>query len=146
MLNNSLFTSNKQNWETPQKFFDELNNEFNFNHDICADANNAKCKNYTTENENALEIKWGGLGNIFCNPPYDTKIQNAIFKKAYEESQKENVGTIVLLVPARTDTTRWHNYVFGKAKVRFLKGRLKFEVNGIGSDPAPFPSALIIYQ
>jgi site-specific DNA-methyltransferase (adenine-specific) len=63
-------------------------------------------------------------------------------KRAWEEHQKHG-NTIVCLVPARTDTNWWHSYVEGKAKVRFIKGRLKF-VNATNSPP--FPSVLVIYQ
>ena len=54
-------------------------------------------------------------------------------------------GVIVLLIPSRTDTSYWHDYIFGKAKIKFLRGRLKFELDGESKDAAPFPSALIVY-
>ena len=58
----------------------------------------------------------------------------------------KNRGAIVLLIPARTDTSYWHDYIFGKAEIKFLRGRLKFEVNGKSKYAAPFPSALVIYE
>ena len=78
------------------------------------------------------------------NPPYGRDIKNWI-KKAYEESlQKDTL--IVGLIPARTDTSYWHNFIFEKAEVRFLRGRIKFDnESGIGKSPAPFPSAIIIW-
>ena len=142
MLNKGLMTSDKNYWETPQTFFDELNKEFNFTLDVASTHENAKTKNYFTIESDGLSNKWEG--NVFCNPPYGKEIGLWV-KKAYEESLT-NDGVIVLLLPARTDTRYWHDYIFGKAKeIRFLKGRLKFELNGEAKQSAPFPSAVIIY-
>ncbi|MDW5524608.1 DNA N-6-adenine-methyltransferase [Carnobacterium maltaromaticum] len=147
MDNRLMFSSEKQDWETPQSLFDELNKKYNFETDAAATRENAKCKMFFSEKDNALEKNWGGYGNIFCNPPYESKLQNDFIKKAYEESLKPEVGTIVLLIPARTDTKRWHDYILGKAEVEFLKGRLKFESDGVPhKNPAPFPSALVIFS
>ena len=142
MLNKGLMTSDKNYWETPQTFFDELNKEFNFTLDVASTDENAKTKNHFTIESDGLSNKW--KGNVFCNPPYGKEIGLWV-KKAYEESLT-NDGVIVLLIPARTDTRYWHDYIFGKAKdIRFLKGRLKFELNGEAKQSAPFPSAVIIY-
>ena len=142
MLNKGLMTSDKNYWETPQTFFDELNKEFNFTLDVASTHENAKTKNHFTIESDGLSNKW--QGNVFCNPPYGKEIGLWV-KKAYEESLT-NDGVIVLLIPARTDTRYWHDYIFGKAKdIRFLKGRLKFELNGEAKQSAPFPSAVIIY-
>ena len=85
-----------------------------------------------------------GGGNVFINPPYGRRIGKFV-QKAYQESLRQTDRFIVMLIPARTDTTYWQDYVQGKAVVKFLRGRLKFEVNGVPSDAAPFPSALVIY-
>ena len=75
---------------------------------------------------------------VYCNPPYGREISKWI-KKAYEENLK---GTkIVLLLPARTDTKWFHEYIYNKHEIRFIKGRLKFND---GKNPAPFPSMLVI--
>ena len=145
-MNKALFTSNKQNWETPQGLFDKLNSEFNFDLDAAASDENHKCENYFTEEQNALEQDWSKYKSIFINPPYDSKLQTEFLKKAYE-TNKTYGNNIVLLIPARTDTARWHDYIFNKADIRFLRGRIKFEVDGVPhKDPAPFPSAIIIYK
>jgi len=141
-----MFSSEKQDWETPKKTFDELNKEFNFKTDVAATKENSKCLNYIDSETDAISISWEGLGNIFCNPPYERKLQDAFIKKAYEESLKTN-NKIVVLIPARTDTARWHEYIFGKAEIRFISGRLKFETNGIPHENgATFPSAIVIYN
>jgi site-specific DNA-methyltransferase (adenine-specific) len=48
-----------------------------------------------------------------------------------------------MLIPARTDTKYFHEYIYNKAEIRFLKGRLKF---GGHSNSAPFPSMVVIYK
>ncbi|PTG21713.1 DNA N-6-adenine-methyltransferase [Staphylococcus chromogenes] len=137
---NVHFSSKSNEWYTPQYLFDELNEEFNFTLDPCATQENAKCDKYFTIKENGLIQDWYN-DVVFMNPPYGREIKYWI-KKAYEESLKG--ATVVCLIPARTDTTYWHDYVFNKAhEIRFLKGRLKF---GGGKNSAPFPSAVVIYK
>ena len=144
MINDGMFTSNKNYWETPQEFFGKLNREFNFELDVVSTSDNAKCERYFTELENGLEQSW--RGNVFCNPPYGREIGDWV-KKAYDESLVNTNGVIVLLIPARTDTRYWHDYIFNKAsEIRFLKGRMKCELNGVSKQSAPFPSAVVIYK
>lgn len=111
-MNPALFSSNLDLWETPQKFFEELDKEFHFTLDACATPQNAKCKRFFTEQDNALVQDWGGEV-VFCNPPYSRKGGQDLFvKKAFEESQKPGT-TIVMLLPARTDTERFHKFIWG---------------------------------
>lgn len=134
------YSSKTNEWSTPQAFFDELNKEFNFTLDPCATSENAKCTKYFTVEDDGLKQDWS-KDTVFMNPPYGREIKRWI-KKAYEESLKG--ATVVCLIPSRTDTAYWHNYIFGKADdIRFIKGRLKF---GGSKNPAPFPSAIIIYK
>lgn len=134
-----MFSSQNEVWATPQDFFDKLNEEFHFNLDPCATPENAKCKNYFTEREDGLKQNWGGY-SVFCNPPYGRKTGDWV-KKAYQEAQKP--GTLVVcLLPSRTDTRWFHEWVLGKAELRFVKGRLKF---GDGKNSAPFGSLVAIY-
>lgn len=123
-------------WATPQAFFDELDREFGFTLDVCATDENHKCKNYYTIKENGLLQPWSGV--VWCNPPYGRQIKYWV-QKAYETSL---TGTrVVMLLPARTDTAYWHDYVM-KGEVRFIRGRLKFND---GKNSAPFPSAVVIF-
>lgn len=138
----AAFSSNKMDWETPQKLFDDLNKKYHFTLDPCSTDSNAKCELHFTERENGLAQDWSG-NRVFCNPPYGREIAKWV-EKAYTESQKGVF--IVMLVPARTDTKWFHNFVYHKAKIEFLKGRLKFESNGVASQGAPFPSMLVIYN
>ena len=133
-----MYSSKTDNWATPQDFFDKLNNEFYFTLDPCADAENAKCEKYYTKQDDGLSKAWGGV--VFCNPPYGREIHKWV-RKAYEESKCG--ATVVLLIPARTDTSYFHEYILGKSEIRFIRGRLKF---GDGKSPAPFPSMLCIFR
>lgn len=140
-MNTDLMFSSKSNeWATPQDFFNELNKKFGFTLDPCATHENAKCEKYFTISEDGLQQNWGGE-TVFCNPPYGRAIKDWV-KKAYDESKKP--GTIVvMLIPARTDTTYFHDYIYGKAEIEFVRGRLKF---GDGKNPAPFPSMVVIFR
>ena len=83
-------------------------------------------------------------GAVFCNPPYGKDICNWV-RKAYEESQRGT--TVVLLIPSRTDTAYFHDYIYGKAELRFVRGRLKFtDESGTPGGSSPFPSLVVIYN
>ena len=145
MLNQGMLSSNKEDWETPNVFFNKLNNKYHFSFDLASNDNNHKVSNYYTIKDDALSKPWHNIsGNLWLNPPYGRQIKIWV-KKAYEESLLKQSGHIILLIPARTDTSYWHDYIFGKAQIHFLRGRLKFEINGKPKDAAPFPSALVIY-
>ncbi len=113
-----FFSSENQNWCTPQDLFDKLNEEFNFVLDAAATDKSAKCKKYFTPKDNGLEQSWRCGGVVFCNPPYGRNIAGIWVKKAYEEWLKG--ATVVMLLPSRTDTKWFHNFIYGKAEVRFI--------------------------
>lgn len=129
------FSSKTDEWSTPQYLFDKLNAEFFFNLDPCATKENAKCERFFTKEDNGLSKDWSGL-RVFMNPPYGKQIRKWVQKA------KESNATVVCLLPARTDTFWWHEYVMG-AEVRFIRGRLKF---GGSENEAPFPSAIVIFR
>lgn len=141
-ISKTLFSSKKMDWETPQLFFEELNKKYKFDLDACSSDDNHKVDNYFTEHDNALTKLWEG--NVFVNPPYGRELYSFV-EKSYVEHIRDKNRFIVLLIPARTDTKYWHEFIQGKATIKFLRGRLKFEISGIASDAAPFPSVLIIY-
>ncbi|WP_252192268.1 phage N-6-adenine-methyltransferase [Secundilactobacillus kimchicus] len=86
MINPALFTSNKELWETPQEFFDNLDNKYHFTWDLAASDTNHKCPSYFTEEDNSLKQDWHKLkGNLFLNPPYGRNIKVWV-EKAYNES------------------------------------------------------------
>jgi phage N-6-adenine-methyltransferase len=142
MNKDSVHYSSKSNeWGTPQDLFDQLDKVYQFTLDPCASPHNAKCIKYYTKEEDGLFKDWSGEC-VFMNPPYGREIGKWI-KKAYEESLKGVV--VVCLIPARTDTKYYHDYIFPYAEVQFIKGRVKFD-NGTGEfNPVPFPSAIVIF-
>ena len=145
MINKALFSSEKTDWCTPQQFFDKLNEEFHFVLDAAATYKTSKCDKCFTPKEDGLKQSWDVGGAVYCNPPYGRYITGQWVKKAYEESLKGI--TIVMLIPPRTDTQWFHDYIYGKAEIRFVRGRLKFtddDGNALGT--APFPSMVVIYN
>jgi len=122
-----LMSSKKQDWKTPIKLYEELNNEFRFDFDPCP----------INPSFDGLTIEWKKCN--FVNPPYN---QSKLWiKKSWEEWKKGK--TIVMLIPARTDTIAFHQYIYCQAEIRFIKGRLKFDDS---KNSAPFPSMLIIFR
>ena len=140
MINEGLFSSTTDDWSTPQSFYDELDKEFHFTLDPSASDTNYKCDKYFTEKDNGLLQNWGG-NIVFCNPPYG-KVIGEWVRKAHEEAQKPNT-TVVMLIPARTDTKYFHEYIYKKHEIRFIKGRLKF---GNSNNSAPFPSMVVVMK
>lgn len=138
MITSGMMSSNTPEWATPQSFFDALNREFSFTLDPCSTHENAKCEKHYTKEDDGLKQDWGGQV-VFCNPPYGRELPKWV-KKCYEESRRADV---VMLIPARTDTRWFHDYIYGKAEIRFIKGRLKF---GNAKQSAPFPSMVVIYR
>lgn len=139
MVNNALFSSNSDEWATPPSIFDDLNKEFDFNLDPCATKDNHKCEKYFTKEDDGLSKNWGGC-RVFCNPPY-SDISRWVEKAFYETRQEKT--TVVLLIPSRTDTRYFHDYIYQRSEIRFIKGRLKFN-DSINS--APFPSMIVVFR
>jgi len=145
VISSSLFSSGKDDWETPNSFFSILDSEFHFTLDACANSDNFKHECFISEAENALSLDWSKETNgaIWCNPPYSTAkvwVKHA-FKCSY------NGATIVMLVASRTDTIMFHEYILPFAEIRFVKGRLKFGRCGVRAPTgAPFPSLVAIFR
>lgn len=136
-MNPVHFSSKTPIWETPQDFFEGLDKEFGFTLDVCALPENTKCIRFFSPDDDALAQKWSGV--CWMNPPYGRGIDKWI-RKAWESAQAG--ATVVCLLPARTDTRWWHDYVM-RGEIRFIKGRLKF---GGSKIDAPFPNAVVIFQ
>jgi len=139
----TMLSSKDMSWGTPQTFFDELNKEFHFTLDPCATKETAKCKKFYTKKEDGLTQNWEGE-TVFCNPPYGKEIKKWV-KKCFEEGNKPDT-IVVMLIPARTDTIYFHDYIYNRAKIRFIKGRLKFVGSQKESGSAPFPSMIVIFK
>lgn len=136
-----LFSSKTEMWETPQELFEKLNDEFHFTVDVCATAENAKCEKYYTPEIDGLSQPWNGT--VWCNPPYGRQIGKWVFAASVASGVRN--ATVVMLLPARTDTRWFHDYIYQKERVeiRFIKGRLKF---GESKNSAPFPSMICIFR
>lgn len=141
MRNDLMFSSNKMDWPTPQDFFNQLDDEFHFTLDPCADDQNHKCEKYFTVEQDGLLEDWA-CERVFCNPPYGRDVHKWV-KKCYEETHKGRCELVVMLLNARTDTIWFHEYIYHKAdEIRFVKGRLRF---GDHADRAPFPSMVVVF-
>ena len=128
MTSDVLFSKKTDHWATPTDLYNELNNEFHFTFDPC--PLHAKF--------DGLNIDWGT--SVFVNPPYSNI--TSFLEKAHKELHKQS-KIIVFLVPSRTDTKWFHNFVYHQAELRFIKGRLKF---GMSKNSAPFPSMICIFK
>jgi phage N-6-adenine-methyltransferase len=138
-----MFSSEKMDWITPKPFFKILDDEFHFTTDVGATKENALCTNYLglDNGRNALEDgqSWGEVN--YCNPPYGRGIGDWVWKAHFESLEGK---IVVMLLPARTDTKWFHDWIFGKAsEVRFVRGRIKFSNAKTG---APFPSMVVVYD
>ena len=138
-MNKVLFSSKSDELATPDDIYEILNEEFHFNLDPCANEHNHKCEKFFDIEVDGLKQNWGGH-RVFVNPPY-SQIKHWV-KKAWEESTKPNT-IVVMLIPARTDTRYFHEYIYHRSEIRFLKGRLKF---GESKNSAPFPSMVAIFR
>lgn len=134
-MNKVLFSSRTDEWETPQDLFDRYGALYHFSLDVAASDKNHKCEKYFTKEDDGLSKTWRGA--VWCNPPYGRRV-GAWVQKAYESE-----CLVVMLLPARTDTRWFHDYIIGKAEIRFIKGRLRF---GSAKNTAPFPSMIVIYR
>lgn len=127
MLNKGLFLSSTSHYSTPVELYRALDFEFHFTDDPCPLYGNS-----------GLEGAWGE--RTYVNPPYGREIGKWL-KKAVEESRLGK--TVVCLIPSRTDTAWWHDYVMQADEIRFIRGRLRFS-NARWN--APFPSAIVIFN
>jgi phage N-6-adenine-methyltransferase len=132
------FSSKTAEWSTPQDFFDLLNAEFQFDLDVCATPDNAKCARFFTKEDDGLAQEW--WGTCWMNPPYGREIDKWIAKA---RASALAGATVVCLIPSRTDTAWWHDHVQPFGEVSFVRGRLKF-----GGSPhnAPFPCAVVVFR
>lgn len=141
MMTDVILSSKKQDWSTPQDFYDRLNDEFHFTLDPCADENNHKCAKWYSKEQNGLEQDWSGE-RVFCNPPYGRNVRSWV-KKSFDEVNSNGCEISVMLLNARTDTVWFHDFVYPHAEIRFVKGRLCFGDQG---GRAPFPSMIVIFR
>lgn len=142
-LQKAMVSSKTNEWETQQRLFDDLDEEFDFDLDVAATSKNKKCSIYFDLENDGLKQDWHNLSSSACwmNPPYGGHTGNWI-QKALEESKLG--ATVVCLIVSSTDRSYWHNFIFPCAsQIRFIRGRLKF---GEAKTTAPFASAIVIFS
>lgn len=133
-----MLPAQSQEWRTPPDLFRTLTDEFGaFTLDPAATAENALAPHFYTIADDGLHQAW--FGRVFCNPPYPPR---RWVVKAHDEHGLRHTELIVMLLPARTDTTWFHEYLYHQVELRFLMGRLKFS----GKGSATFPSLLAIWR
>ncbi len=123
------FSSLSDEWRTPQSLFDKLDKEFNFDSDPCSMKDKPL--------KRGLSEEWGK--RVFVNPPY-SDISGWVANCWAMSKSRE---LVVMLIPSRTDTKWWHDYVMKSDEIRFIKGRLKFSGH---KNSAPFPSCIVIFK
>ena len=139
-LTAGMFTSRTDEWATPAATYAALDAEFHFDLDPCSTHENAKCERHYTKEDDGLTKDWSGH-RVFCNPPYGREISKWV-KKCSEEAKKPET-TVVALLPSRTDTRVFHDFIYGKAReIRFVRGRLHFNES---KSAAPFPSMIVVF-
>lgn len=137
MINKALYSSEKDDWETPQELFDYYNFQYAFTLDVAVNDQNHKCEEYFTKEDDGLSKEW--YGRVWCNPPYGREIGKWVKKCA------EYKGLSVMLIPARTDTKWFHDYILNNPRVEisFIRGRLHFNNS---KNAAPFPSMIVLFK
>lgn len=146
-----MFSSKSDEYSTPSDFYNHLDNLFEFVFDLACSKENCKTADGFTKEENALDQDWfqitedcikeGKTGWLWLNPPYSMCREFA--DKCYSEMLLG--AKIIMLVPSRTDTKWFHDFIYKKEgiEIEFIKGRLKF---GDSKNSAPFPSMLIKFE
>lgn len=142
------YSSRSREWATPWEFYAELDAEFDFTLDPCATADNAKCPKFYTREQDGLAQSWAGE-RVFMNPPYGKGIAKWVRKAAESVVHRaaegmQGASVVVCLLPARTDTAWFHDYIYDKAdEIRFIRGRIKFSES---QNSAPFPSMVVVFR
>ena len=149
MVSKALLTSAWHEWGTPAKIFGPLQEEFGpFTLDACASAWNAKAPKYFTKEQDGLKQQWSG--RVWLNPPYGKGLGEwlgSAWSSTAHGPQYGHAELVVAIVPSRTDTSWWHQWVIGKAEIRFLYGRFRFEKeDGSKTRRCPFPVSVLIYR
>lgn len=146
-----MFSSKSDSWLTPLELYNGLDNEFHFTTDPCADpSNHLGCKVFYTKEDDGLAKPW--YGNVFCNPPYGRAIGKWVARCG--EYAKSLAGIAVMLVPSRTDTRWFHDYIWetvadrpqAYTQVHFLDGRIKFlRPDGKKAGKPAFGSMIVVF-
>jgi len=150
-LRNTQQSSKHHSWETPREFFEVVERIFTmgrgFDLDAAASDENRLCERYFTAKDSALCQPWGpladgyGAATVWCNPPYG-KLLGEFVRKAWEEAEADR-AEVVMLLPPRSDTAWWHEYVMRASGVYCVRGRISFCKGGEPCSQNTFPSVLV---
>lgn len=144
--NEARYRGKGREWATPVALYESLDAEFGFTVDVSASDLNYKHPRYWTETQNGLAQDWRGEV-CWMNPPYGAEIR-AWIRKARESADAG--ATVVGLLPAETDSDWWHEHIVGRAEVRYLRGRIRFDVHhadGTKQWASPFrPSVVVVWR
>ena len=140
---NNKFDSIRQDWNTPKDLFEKINEEFHFEWDLASSLDNALCSNFYTKEEDGLKQNWTGA--CWLNPPYGDRSSKMVdwIKKAYLDTQNNSDLTVVILIPARTNTKWFHEYCMKSYEIKFICGRPKF---GDSKHGLPQPLVLVVFK
>ena len=130
----SYFPASKSDkWMTPSDLYKTLDDEFHFDHDPCPIT-------WTPTDPDGLTTNWGS--SSFVNPPYSQTAK--WIAKSHAEWKRGK--TVVMLINAITDTRAFHDYIYGQAELRFIRGRLRFTMPTGKTGPSPRPSMIVIFR
>ena len=146
-------SAEKDLWQTPKELFDAIDQEFYFDLDVCASADNHLCNDFFSEKVSALDNEWAHHSRngrlfknkiCFINPPYS---QTELFMQRSAEQAKKHNLTVVALVNANTDTKWFSDAVKSANEVRLLTGRIGFvKPDGKKASGNPKGQCLIIWR
>lgn len=116
-------------YRTDKRFLKVVRSEFKIVFDLASSDDNCVVKRHFTEKDDALSRDWPrGAGYSWLNPPYRDIWPWA--QRCYEQSLRGS--KTLLLVPASVGADWFKQWVWGKAEIRFLNGRLTFEGHAQG--------------
>lgn len=137
-----VFSSATEEWATPRAFVRAIERRLGgpFDLDVCATPENTVCERFYTKGDDGLSKPWNAE-RVWMNPPYGYGIGKWI-RKAWESSERD-AGIVVALIPAKTETAWWHDYVMRAVEICLIRGRMRFSGSLVN---APFPSALVMWE
>ncbi len=144
-MNPALFSSTRQDWETPDEILEVVRKVGPIVLDPCTTKTNpTQAEHFYTEEQDGLKTDWNWINGVcFVNPPYGTALQKWSTKIANEGSTVCAQHThLIALTPSRTDTIWWKRMAVTANAIAFLDKRLTFKG---APNPAPFPSCLFYY-
>ena len=134
-------TPERDLWRTKQELFDSLDKQYNFTFDCCANEENKKCVNFTSD---FLSRQKDYLEDDICwmNPPFSKS--NQMFEHFFNVVSKG----VAIFRCDNMETKVWQDIILKNAEWVFIpKGRVSYTPFEVGNmrdgNGTRFPSALI---